>query len=515
MKMASLSYLMVSLGGLVLFLVLGSLLLVPYPIGTTIHTYFDDTVNSSKLVLTTGNGDQTLIEGHQEINAHVTPDNSLSGSNLETPVSSSGVNGTADVTDKNLQSVISLQVAANDTREENKEKARTNSVIPSIDVKRTLPGDSGIADRKSDDSNRATSPRTKPTISAVTGDEIKTMSDDSGCDLYHGSWFYDPSGPLYTNNTCPIITQTHNCQGNGRPDGEYEYWRWKPSRCDLPRFETKKFLELMRGKTLAFIGDSLARNQMESMLCILWQVEVPKTRANRILQRYYFNSTSTMIVRIWSSWLVHQTSERFEFAPEGIVKLHLDTPDKNVMKFFPNFDVIVISSGHWFTRQSDSSPPMKVNNIKAFEISVETILTSLVTHPNYTGLTILRSYSPAYYETGAWNFGGSCTGKVKPLVPGELVENNTTSVKHRKQVTGFDSAIKKKTNKSKLKLMDITEAFSYRHDGHPGPYTKRGPDGRPTSLDCLHWCLPGPVDTWNELLLEIIQREIDLKYQVA
>lgn len=63
-----------------------------------------------------------------------------------------------------------------------------------------------------------------------------------------------------------------NCQGNGRPDKDYENWRWRPSQCDLPRFDAKMFLEIMRGKTLAFIGDSVARNQMESMLCILWQV---------------------------------------------------------------------------------------------------------------------------------------------------------------------------------------------------------------------------------------------------
>lgn len=92
--------------------------------------------------------------------------------------------------------------------------------------------------------------------------------------MYHGNWVYDPQGPLYTNNSCPVITQMQNCQGNGRPDKEYENWRWKPSQCDLPRFDGRKFLELMRGKTLAYIGDSVARNQMESMLCILWQVIV-------------------------------------------------------------------------------------------------------------------------------------------------------------------------------------------------------------------------------------------------
>ncbi|KAL0317699.1 UNVERIFIED_CONTAM: protein YLS7 [Sesamum angustifolium] len=328
------------------------------------------------------------------------------------------------------------------------------------------------------------------------------------CDLYRGKWIYDSTGPLYPHDSCPVLTQMQNCRGNGRPDKDYENWRWKPSQCDLPRFDAKKFLELMRGKTLAFIGDSVARNQMESLLCILWQVEVPKNRGNRRMQRYYFRSTSTMIVRIWSSWLVHQTSEAFDFAPAGLAKLHLDAPDEGFMEYITGFDEDNCGGRTIQERR-------KIDSIQAFGVSVETILTAMGTHPNYTGLTIVRSFSPDHYEGGAWNTGGSCTGKVRPASEGELVENRFTKIMHEKQVGGFHRAITKKTNKSKMKLMDITEAFSYRHDGHPGPYrspdpnkiTKRGPDGRPPPQDCLHWCMPGPVDTWNELVLEIIRSE--------
>ncbi|KAJ8752810.1 hypothetical protein K2173_008545 [Erythroxylum novogranatense] len=526
----SLSSMAVSLGGLALFLIIASAVLVSYPIGTTFHTYFYGIDNSNKMVLTATQGGLSSSESRQDVNTDVTTVNSPSGFNSE---SSSGVNSFADVADKNknLQSELKLNVSTSDTIHDKEEKARSNSII-STDLENPLPSNSGRVGKGLDDSNQTTTTQTKPTISPVIGSETKNTADDSGCDLFHGSWFYDPLGPTYTNNTCPIITQMQNCQGNGRPDKEYENWRWKPFQCDLPRFDAKKFLELMRGKTLAFIGDSVARNQMESMLCLLWQVEAPKNRGNRKMQRYYFRSTSTMIVRIWSSWLVHQTSEKIDFAPDGVTKLHLDAPDEGFMEFIPGFDVIVLSSGHWFAKQSvyvlnkeivggqlwwpKNSPPMKVNNVEAFGISVETILTSLVTHPNYTGLTIVRSFSPDHYEGGAWNTGGSCTGKVKPLAAGELVENGFTDIMHKKQVTGYDRAIKKRTNKSKLKLMDITEAFSYRHDGHPGPYrspdpnkiTKRGPDGRPPPQDCLHWCMPGPVDIWNELVLEIIQREI-------
>ncbi|KAL9237089.1 hypothetical protein vseg_011677 [Gypsophila vaccaria] len=361
----------------------------------------------------------------------------------------------------------------------------------------------------------------------------KKRSVDSDCDLFHGEWFHDSTGPVYTNNTCPVITQMQNCQGNGRPDKEYENWRWKPSQCELPKFNGTKFLELMSGKTLAFVGDSVARNQMESLLCLLWQVEAPKNRGNRHMQRWFFRSKSVMIVRIWSSWLVHQTSEASGYVPQGVTQLHLDVPDDTFMQYIPDFDVVVLSSGHWFAKQSvyllnnevvgtqlwspPNKQPMKVNNVEAFGISVETCMAAMATHPNFTGLTILRSYSPDHYEGGAWNTGGSCTGKVRPILPGQLVENGFTNTMHEKQVTGFNRGVKKQTNGSKLKLMDITDVFSYRHDGHPGPYrspdpnkiTKRGPDGKPPPQDCLHWCMPGPVDTWNELVLEIIRREFE------
>ncbi|KAI3846144.1 hypothetical protein MKW92_033270 [Papaver armeniacum] len=387
-------------------------------------------------------------------------------------------------------------------------------------------GNGGISDSGSPSKTEEEIPIPSPPLSK---DSSKTASGD--CDLFHGKWFYDPEGPLYTNNSCPVITQMQNCQGNGRPDKEYESWRWKPSQCDLPRFDGKKFLELMRGKTLAFIGDSVARNQMESMLCLLWQVEVPKNRGNKHMQRWYFRSTSVMIVRIWSSWLVGRSAEPIDVAPASVVKLHLDSPDEDFFQYLPSFDVVVLSSGHWFAKQSvymlnnevvggqlwwpDKSRPMKVNNIEAFGISTETILTAMSTYPNYTGLTIVRAFSPDHYEGGAWNTGGSCTGKVKPAT--ELVENGFTNIMHEKQVTGFKRAVEKSKNGSKLRLMDITEAFGYRHDGHPGPYrspdpnkkTKRGPNGEPPPQDCLHWCMPGPVDTWNEIVLEIIRREFE------
>ncbi|PIN07906.1 hypothetical protein CDL12_19524 [Handroanthus impetiginosus] len=537
-----------SFGGLALFLLLASTLLVSQPIGSTVRGYFYDVDSSRKIDSESSLGHSVSDSSHivnpfadrEKSNLTISgghENNVISQNGGAKSVGSGGDDDKGTVVEGNQshesQDKNEMPNSGQIESDSSKDKLPNPKVTEEEDVNRS--SSSHDATSGGDDTVSSNNMPTDVTESVESSPATTNLSQanvvDSDCDLYRGKWIYDTTGPLYTNNSCPVLTQMQNCQGNGRPDKDYENWRWKPSQCDLPRFDAKKFLELMRGKTLAFIGDSVARNQMESLLCILWQVEVPKNRGNRKMQRYYFRSTSTMIVRIWSSWLVHQTPDPFDFAPAGVVKLHLDAPDEGFMEHITGFDVIVLSSGHWFAKQSvyilnneivggqlwwpDKSRPMKINNIEAFGVSVETILTAMGTHPNYTGLTIVRSFSPDHYEGGAWNTGGSCTGKVKPALEGELVENGFTNIMHEKQLTGFNHAIEKKTNKSKMKFMDITEAFSYRHDGHPGPYrnpdpnkiTKRGPDGRPPPQDCLHWCMPGPVDTWNELVFEIIRRE--------
>ncbi|KAH0941868.1 hypothetical protein HID58_001505, partial [Brassica napus] len=512
---AKVSTIAIAIGGLASFFVFGLLLRLSYPIGSSVSGVFY------------GNATPELVQVPLSLTNHTVEglytgsDVSVSDQNLTSHSSSGGPDA---VVSENIPppGLDSDKKPLVDGKEEADEKK--------IDV-----GSGG------GETNVPKAGDTPSVVSSPPHDDSKTASAEPECDLYQGSWFYDPEGPVYTNNSCPVITQMQNCQGNGRSDKGYENWRWKPSQCDLPRFDAKKFLELMRGKTLAFIGDSVARNQMESMLCLLWQanccfqVETPVNRGSRKMQRWLFKSSSVMIARIWSSWLVHQFNEKFDYAPEGVTKLKLDRPDERIIEALPKFDVVVLSSGHWFAKQSvyilndeivggqlwwpDKSKPMKVNNVEAFGISVETILKSVATHPNYTGLTIVRTWSPDHYEGGAWNTGGSCTGKEEPILPGKLVKNGFTEIMHEKQATGFNRAVEgvSESSKVKLKLMDITEAFGYRHDGHPGPYrspdpnkiTKRGPDGRPPPQDCLHWCMPGPVDTWNEMVLELIRRDVE------
>lgn len=48
---------------------------------------------------------------------------------------------------------------------------------------------------------------------------------------------------------------------------------------------------------------------------------------------------------------------------------------------------------------------------------------------------------------------------------------------------------------SNFKIMDITRMSEYRADAHPSTAGGKRHD------DCMHWCLPGLTDTWNDLFV--------------
>lgn len=117
------------------------------------------------------------------------------------------------------------------------------------------------------------------------------------CDLFAGEWVPNPEGPYYTNTSCWAIHEHQNCMKYGRPDSEFMKWRWKPDGCELPIFNPRQFFEIVRGKSLAFIGDSVARNQMQSLICLLSRVSFffSPYRYDTIIMRELFEISVSFI----------------------------------------------------------------------------------------------------------------------------------------------------------------------------------------------------------------------------
>jgi len=100
------------------------------------------------------------------------------------------------------------------------------------------------------------------------------------CDLSLGEWVQNREGPnYYTNMSCNATYEYQNCMKYGRPDTDFFKWKQKPDGCELPIFDAHQFLEIVRGKSMAFVGDSVARNHMQSLICLL----------SKVLYSYFFN----------------------------------------------------------------------------------------------------------------------------------------------------------------------------------------------------------------------------------
>ena len=200
--------------------------------------------------------------------------------------------------------------------------------------------------------------------------------------------------------------------------------------------------------------------------------------------------------------------------------MHLDKVDDNWAPKLPVVDYAIFSDAQWFLRQNylyeggnligciycqepnvtDLGPGLAIQ--RAFRTAFKYINDC----KNCFGiLTLLRTISPSQFENGTWKTGGSCV-RTSPLAPEEIQDAGGADMEYRNiQMAEIESA-RKRGEKigNRFDVLDVTGAMLMRPDGHPGLHWRNKKKGY---SDCVHWCLPGPIDVWNEFLLEVLRRQ--------
>ncbi|KAK7316235.1 hypothetical protein VNO77_35099 [Canavalia gladiata] len=341
------------------------------------------------------------------------------------------------------------------------------------------------------------------------------------CDIFSGEWVPNPEAPYYTNKTCWAIHEHQNCIKYGRPDSDFMKWRWKPNECELPFFNPLQFLEIVKGKSMAFVGDSIGRNHMQSMICLLsrveWPIDVSYTN-DFDFKRWNYSSYNFTMASFWAPYLIK--SKQVD-SNGGLFNLYLDEIDEKWITQIEEFDYVIINGGHWFFRpmvfyekqkiigcqycslENVTHLPMHYGYRKAFN----TAFSSIISLKNFKGITFLRTFAPSHFEHGLWDRGGNCV-RTKPFRSNETKLEGTNLELYRVQLEEFKIVEEKAIKKGlKFMLLDTTQAMLLRPDGHPSTYGHWPHANVSLYNDCVHWCLPGPIDTWSDFLLEMLKIE--------
>ncbi|KAL1189856.1 Xyloglucan O-acetyltransferase 1 [Cardamine amara subsp. amara] len=345
------------------------------------------------------------------------------------------------------------------------------------------------------------------------------IKNEALCDYTEGKWIRDEIGPLYNGSTCGTIKEGQNCFRHGRPDSGYLYWKWKPNQCDIPRFDANRFLDLMKNKHLAFVGDSMARNQLESLVCLLSTVAIPdliyRNGEDNKFRKWRFESHNVTVSVYWSPFLV-AGKEKSGNLDHNV--LQLDRVDEKWGNDLESIDTIVVSVGHWFLHPAvyyesgsvlgcHSCEASNCTEIGFYDIFRKAIRTTLKAVAGNRREVILTTFSPSHFEGRPWDSLGACN-MTEPY-EGKVLEGLDLDMR-RIEMEEFKAAKAEAAGEVRLEALDVTAMSVLRPDGHPGPYMYAFPfkNGVPERVhnDCLHWCLPGPVDTWNEIMIEVLRR---------
>lgn len=238
-------------------------------------------------------------------------------------------------------------------------------------------------------------------------------------------------------------------------------------------------------------------------------------------RRWLYAEYNFTVIALWSPLLIKtQDPNPNNFTRNSRMNLYLDEVDETWAAHVEDVDIVILSAGQWFFRpftyyENGTVIGCNLCNEKnlttlfsyyGYRMAFRTAFRTLLSLKNFTGVTFLRTFSPSHFENGDWNNGGSC-GRTRPFTKQEMELDWFSLQLYLAQVEEFRSAESEGAKRGlTFKLLDTTEATNLRADGHPNRYGY-WPYENKSIADCVHWCLPGPIDTWNEFLLQMLKGE--------
>jgi len=272
---------------------------------------------------------------------------------------------------------------------------------------------------------------------------------------------------------------------------------------------------------MVFVGDSLGRNNWESMLCMLAEGVSDKTRIYEVNGEPITKHTGKLIYRFKDynctveyyrdPFLVPQTRPPKDHPANVSYVLKVDHVSWSTENWI-NADIIIFNVGHWWTehkifhqgcRFEENGKVQNYSLLTGLGKALQTWAKYLEKHLDSKKTEVFwLSFPTVHFRGGTWNRGGHCHQERRPLTEEEA--QNEWQTPWMNQAVKAELMPNLKRTLESVTYLDITTATNYRPDGHGALYTwdtkKFGLKPR-NRQDCSHFCLPGVPDAWNELIL--------------
>jgi hypothetical protein len=276
-------------------------------------------------------------------------------------------------------------------------------------------------------------------------------------------------------------------------------------------------LETLRGKRMMYVGDSLNRGMFVSMICLLHRLipeDQKSIKTNGSLTVFTAKEYNATIEFYWAPFLlesnsddaiVHRISDRV--VRKGSINKH--------GRHWKGVDIIIFNTYLWWMTglkmnilqgsfDDKEKNIVEVSTEDAYRMGMKSMLRWVKNNMDRKKTRVFfTSMSPTHAKGIDW--GGE---------PGQNCYNQTTLIEDpsywgsdcRKSIMKVIGEVFGRS-KTPITLLNITQMSNYRKDAHTSIYKKQWSPltaeqlENPTSYaDCVHWCLPGLQDTWNELL---------------
>ncbi|KAK6236574.1 hypothetical protein SCA6_011911 [Theobroma cacao] len=316
----------------------------------------------------------------------------------------------------------------------------------------------------------SSSTQIEETNNVILGEKASEQEDkkveNQACNYAKGKWVIDDRRPLYSGFGCKQwLAPMWACRLMQRQDFAFEKLRWQPKDCEMEEFEGSKFFKRMQDKTLAFVGDSLGRQQFQSLMCMItagkdspnvqdvgkeYGLVIPPGGKRPNGWAYRFPSTNTTVLYYWSASLCDLEPLNVR-DPHTEYAMHLDRPPAFLRQFLHKIDVLVLNTGHHWNRgklkanrwvmyvggvPNNNRKIADMGGAKNFTIhsTIKWINSQLPKHPHLKAF--YRSISPRHFVNGDWNTGGSCDNTSPMSIGKEVLQEESSDYSAASAVRG-------------------------------------------------------------------------------